>query len=592
MRLESYQCPRARVALHCRGLPTWHARGSRAGVDDASQPAHPPKNQSQTPAAAQTNKDSSRARVEALLDAPASGAATLAVKLTMPLGFIDFEYRQLEVRFRKEKFRKGGDGYARFVDVLREGGKRGAFVSTVAVPSDKVLRLQYRVRLEHHRADPVVGLDEVPHPTTGGWFLNGRAFLPSVHVVLPDGKEKEVDMEAALSLKVPAGHDLVSSVATGSGPWTAPSLGELRNALYYSGKFNRAAAGSGDVRVDLVSSDFGEVQLGILGAMTGFTLKAGTRLLGPLPKERLLIIYDRDAERAGGVVGKGISLLHDQSPSPEMSSPMGIVIVHELMHLWNRGDAWWLNEGLTRYLELVFSLRLDRATPEEATRRLLELNEKYRASAPKQSVEKATELEAYSAGALYCFCLDVELRRAGRSLFEVHRRARKAAGSGRVLSVAGFFDAMKALAPEVAEGAKKQMSAPGPIDLAPCLRRAGFRIQRKPARLLSAKALAVDVMKIRGHDLRTSKVLRTFDDSELESGDRITHVNGKLVSSFTDINHVVSKLGPGSAVNLTLLRANKKVALALKMPRLPVAAFVRYEALSVTATPKQHPLLD
>ncbi len=551
-----------------------------------------PKKQNPTPAAARTDKGSSRARVEAVLDAPSGRRANLAVDLIVPLGFIDFQYRQLEVRFRNEKFRKGGNGYARFVDVAREGGKRGAFVSTVAAPSDKVLRLQYRVRLEHHHADPVVGLDEVPHPTTGGWFLNGRAFLPSVHVVLPDGKEKEVDMEATLSLKVPAGHDLVSSVAAGSGPWTAPSLGELRNALYYSGKFDRAASGSGDVRIDLVSSDFGEVQLGILGAMTGFTLKAATRLLGPLPKKRLLIIYDRDAERAGGVVGKGISLLYDRPPSPEMSSPMGIVIVHELMHLWNRGDAWWLNEGLTRYLELVFSLRLDRATPQEATRRLLELNEKYRSSAPKQSVEKATELEAYSAGALYCFCLDMELRRAGRSLFAVHRRARKAAGAGRALSVAGFFDAMNALAPKVVEDAKKKLSAPGPIDLAPCLRRAGFRVQRKPAQLLSAKALAVDVMKIRGHDLRTSKVLRTFDDSPLKPGDRITTVNGTVVSSFTDINHVVSKLAPGSAVKLSLLRESKRIALALKMPKLPAAAYVRYEALSVTATPKQHPLLD
>ncbi|HMR04957.1 MAG TPA: hypothetical protein PKA88_04255 [Polyangiaceae bacterium] len=540
------------------------------------------------------------ARMRVALHAPPGQTAHLDVDFEMPLDFIDFDYRAVRVRFRDEKFRAGADGYGQFVQARGKDGRHAPLADPMPPPADKTVRLSYRVRLESHLADPVVGLDEVPHPvgsggsgaaTPKGWFLNGRAFVPTLHVVTAAGEEKEVDMDAELSLASPIGHDVISSVAPGKGPWRAPSASQLRNALYYSGKFTRSQAKWGNVRADIVSSDFGPSELESLRALTTKTLRVSQEWLGPLPEKRVLLVYDRAAERAGGVVGQGISLMYDVAPSAVASSPMGIVVVHELMHLYNRADSWWLNEGLTRYLELAMTLRLDGASIDEATRRLLELNEKYRASGASRSVAKATELEAYSAGALYCFCLDTDLRKRGASLAAVHRRARESAGEG-ALTEAGFFDAMTALAPEAVAAARRLLQAKGPVDLKPCLERAGYRVQRRTSRQLSTKALAVDVLNILGHDLDRAQVLRVPVGSRFRRGDVITSVNGSPVRDFDQIRWLVSSQPAGARLRLGLRRGNQELFEEVPLKPLPSSAYVVHESLKVTRTPATNSLLD
>jgi predicted metalloprotease with PDZ domain len=345
------------------------------------------------------------------------------------------------------------------------------------------------------------------------------------------------------------------------------------------------------VQAEIVSTDFSATELETLRALTTLSLRVSHGWLGPLPEKRVLIVYDRSAERAGGVVGQGISLLYDAAPSSVASSPMGIVVVHELMHLYNRADAWWLNEGLTRYLELAMTLRLDRASVDEATRRLLELNDKYRASGASRSVAAATDLEAYSAGALYCFCLDADLRKRGATLAAVHRRAREHAGEA-ALTEAGFFEAMTALAPKAVAPARRLLQAKGPLDLAPCLEKAGYQVQRRMARQLTAKALAVDVLNILGHDLDRAQVMRVPADSRFQSGDVITSVGGTPVRNFDQIRRLVSSQPAGARVAIALRRGDQDLSEKVTLKPLPASAYAVHESLKVTRTPATSSLLD
>ncbi|MEZ4227274.1 MAG: hypothetical protein R3B13_40430 [Polyangiaceae bacterium] len=581
---------------------------SSAPASMGARESKPPKQTQATPGEVAPLPDEDRATLRARLQPDRSGKWELDVQLRMPLAFVTQPYRALRVRFRDEAFRKGPSGYARFVDLLPETSaprSGGTTLRTAAAgsaprpwqeelepPQSKVLELHYRVRLEHHLADPVVGLDEVPHPTKGGYFLNGRAFVPTVHIVTADGSEKELDMDAALSLRVPAGQRLVASVGTGSGPWATPSLGELRNALYYSGKFQSTRVQRDAVETEIVSADFDARALAGLSTLVARTLELGTRHLGPLSPQRLLIVYDQDAERGGGVVGKGISLMYSEPPDGSAGSPMGIVVVHELMHLWNRGDVWWLNEGLTRYFELVMSLRLDGVASGEASARLIELNDRYRSAAPKASVDKAEGTEAYAAGALYAFCLDAELRRQGSDFFRLHRRMRELAGNGKALTATNFDAAVQQIAPALLPKARAQRAAKGPVELEPCLSRAGFSVKKSSQRRLTAAALATRVFGITGHDLNMAVVMRVPDGSPFHPGDRVLSVNGRSVRNFDEIGRVVSALSPGAPIAVAVQGSDGTREVPLRMPRLSPEAWTQHPVVAVTRLPQQNPLIE
>ncbi|MBX3131430.1 MAG: PDZ domain-containing protein [Polyangiaceae bacterium] len=519
--------------------------------------------------------------------------AEVDVELTLPLHWVPHGFESLQVRFRDEAFRKGPSGYARFVDRIHDDGSYRAWTPEFERPSSGSLRVRYRVRLDHHEYDPVVGLDEVPHPTARGWFVNGRAILPTVHVVTAGDRQREIDLAATLRLSLPEGWSSASSVAAGAGPsWQASSLAELRHALYYTGRFLERRVQVGGTTLDLVTQDFTAEQLAPLERLTTRTLERASVLLGALPAERLLLVVDRGAERAGGVVGKGISLLYDREPDDRASSPMGVVVVHELIHLWNRADAWWLNEGVTRYFEQVLAARLDGVGAREAGQRLADLATRYGAVHTRASVAEATESEAYAAGALWAFCVDAELRAASSSLFAVHRAAREAAGSGRALSSEGFLRALQQASPEVYRYAAQLLAAPGPIDVTPCLKRAGYGVRVREVQSFTAEALALQVLGISGHDVDSATVLRVQPASPLRAGDEILRVGRAPVRSMDEVSEALASLRPGTRALLSVRRGAGEERVGVVVPDLPADKRLRRKRWVVTSAPATSPLTD
>ncbi len=507
----------------------------------------------------------------------------LDVTLTVPLGWLPREADRVVVRFRNERFRAGPTNYSEFVRSIEPAGNEVPWQDDQTLPRDRVLRLRYRVHLDHAEADPVVGKDEVPHPTSAGWFLNGRAFLPRLYLPSAE-REKNLDMDAELVLHVPKSWALESSAGpVEKGHVRAPSLAELHDAIYYTGQFEKHVLKEGNVSITLATTDFSTADLNGLVDLLRRTLALGNRELGPIPPVHLLVVYDRDRERAGGVVGRGISLLNDAPPDAKASSSTGVVVVHELMHLWNRADAEWLSEGFTRWLELVMSLRLDNASAQETARRLLSIHDNYARAIGTGSIDKARDSLAYSGGAVLAFCLDADLRADGSSLFQVHRAARDK--SGVPLSAEGFVAAVDAVSDKSARALRERLAKKGPIDFGACLQRAGYKVRVSEYAGITAEALALDVLHIRGHDTSSAKVLRSEEGSQLRAGDVIELVEGEAVSSMEDIPYLLRKHRLGQRIQLLVRRGHDPVEITLTMPKLPKEARPKQQRYSVVSYP-------
>lgn len=507
----------------------------------------------------------------------------LDVALTVPLAWLPRDADRVVVRFRNERFRAGPTSYSEFVRGIDAARNEVPWQEEHTLPPDRVLSLRYRVHLEHAAADPVVGVDEVPHATAGGWFLNGRAFVPRLYLPTP-ARDKNLDLEAEIALHLPEGYALESSAgAESEGRIRTQSLAELHDAIYYTGKFQSKRLTEGSVDVTLVTSDFTAEDLAPLGSLVTRTLRLGAKELGTIPPVHLLLAYDKAAERAGGVVGRGISLLYEAPPDGRASSPMGVVVVHELMHLWNRADQEWMSEGFTRYLEVMMSLRLDAAEKEEIAERLLSVHDNYARAIGNGTIAQARDSLAYSGGAVIAFCTDADLKADGSSLALVHQAVRKK--TGVPLVVDELLNAVDAASKQSGVALRERLTRRGAIDFGKCLRQAGYRVKVTEYAGITAKALALDVLHIRGHDTSTAKVLRVEEGSPFQQGDVIESVEGTPIHSMEGVPYLLRRHRPGQIIHMLVRRGNATVRITLAMPKLAQTARPKQRRFVVVSYP-------
>ncbi|MCC7538613.1 MAG: hypothetical protein IT379_20480 [Deltaproteobacteria bacterium] len=372
-----------------------------------------------------------------------------------------------------------GRGFAQFVTVAGEGGQRTSWPARITV-TDGRLSIAYRVALRHHEASPARGLDEVPHPTRGGWFLAGRAFVPR-HIRLADGRA--LDVAGQLTIRAPSGWTIVGSPDREGDVFRASSFRGLADAVFALGDLRSTHVRVGEVDIAIVTSDFDEEVLDRMADLVRRILTEGQALLGPLPPSRLLVVHDRSAAGIdGGVVGRSIAVLTEHAPTGRAREDAAIVTVHELMHLWNRSEAWWINEGMTRYLEVLLSLRLDRADEAAAMAAWLPVVRRYEAEAEGQTIAASTGAWGYAAGAVAMFCADTHLRRTTQTtLLEVHRRARTqgvAPGGGNTVSADALLSALDAASADTGAYVRALVAQRGSIDVDACFARAGYALSR------------------------------------------------------------------------------------------------------------------
>ncbi|MCK5800471.1 MAG: hypothetical protein KAI47_24950, partial [Deltaproteobacteria bacterium] len=425
----------------------------------------------------------------------------LDVDYRLPLAWLPSLPKTVDLRFFAQAvFSKAGQKrYVDFVRLLGPKGQELPFGGHFQLPGPYVrhgtLHIHYRVRLKHHEAGPIYGRDDAPHPTKKGWQLIGRAFLPQT--ILLD-KNKRLGLRTQLSFSLPSGWHMTSTFDRDDTEFHGRTMAMV-HAVYHVGRFARREVHQGKTVVEIVSGDFDARELAPVEKLVGAALDQGEALLGKLGKRRLLVVIDKNPEGfQGGVIGGTVTVTTAVAPLPNAMEATGVVLIHELMHLWNRADRFWLHEGMARYLELLVKLRVDHASPARAIDELLSIYRAYRQHAKAgRTIAKAQAL-AYDGGATALFCADAELRAQHQgTILDVHRATRAhATSSGGRLSTQGFLAEIARRSPAIAKRLVKRLASTQPIDIAPCLVAAGYAPTTLTYRGYTHKAILTDVLRV------------------------------------------------------------------------------------------------
>lgn len=458
----------------------------------------------------------------------------------------------LEMPFYSESFKKA-KGYQDFVSA--KGAPFEGRIEAASGPVDMV----YQVALTHAQAAPRHGLDEVPHKTSKGWMLVGRAFLP---VLKRDGQRWSVPT----LLKIDAPQGVVSSAGRAQGPAQVGSLSDLSDAFYYLGPHESITVTRGQTTVRIMSADFSAEALAPLKTLVDKTLSTAEASLGPAPKKERFLIFDRQSLGfAGGVIGGDITLMSSTPPTASALAPIGAVVVHELGHLWVHADAPWLSEGFNSYFELMWGLRIDGASPRAGLDALMRLHTRYQANRKPQPIAKAKGLAAYTDGAMLAFCLDAELRQKNHTLIEVFKAA---LGGSPGTTVADLKAAVKAADPQSAAYLEAVLNSPDGVDFDGCLKSAGLTSKTESFKAFSLRDLVVSVLKITGFSPQQAQVFRIKPDSVLKVGDVIQSVDGAPIKLIPEVNWALRDKKPGQKVQLKVLRDGAVQELELVVPKV------------------------
>ncbi len=483
----------------------------------------------------------------------------LAVQLSVPREILPRGTKLLELPFMEEPFGKAR-GYASFVKLANGADYQGQFqLSPDETGSEPALNIAYTVDLTHELAEPKKGVDEVPFHTSVGWFLSGRAFIPTLKA---DGALLDVRMRVRFPHD-----DVVDAFSAVPGEGREAKNTELRDAFYVMGPVRQKELGAAGTTFRLTSGDvssfFG------LEALVQDTAGFAADQLGDLSARPRLVAYHQHATRGGGVVGYDTSIVGPEIPR-EALSPLGRVTVHELLHQWSRSDVTWLSEGFTRYFELKALAALaarDGAVSE--TDALGWLSDEFDVHAMESQGKALRELDgnaAYAGGAMLAYCLDVDLTRGGASLEAVYAAARgKSPGAGA--TQAEFRAALKSY-PKLTARLDELLDQAGTFPLADCFKRDQVQPRVTEYRGLELRDLALEVLHISGFNVNDNLVERAVEGSKFEPGDSLIALAGENIAAMRQLPWVLRNTKPGQRVTVKVRREEAEVSFALVFPKL------------------------
>ncbi|MGE0789929.1 MAG: hypothetical protein AB7S26_29920 [Sandaracinaceae bacterium] len=495
------------------------------------------------------------------------GVPEIAVDVAVDVGFVDPVPASVTLYFAEIELGDGDSSAVRFLTADAPASVDRDAGTLTAPVVDGVARARYRVALEHGRHDPVHGIDNAPHPTAGGWSVPGLVVFPSI-ARIDDGRS--LDGIGVVRMRLPEGWSHHHSVGADDAS-RVEHFGELGQAIHTFGTYDVTRIERGASVVRVVSSDYRAAELAPLSSLITRTLDAGAELLGPLPPGALTIVMDRvGASYEGGLVGTTGIVLSGPDPGSLRAHEMpGLIVVHELMHLWSRGETPWLNEGLTRMLEIALGVILEDLGPDEAAAQLGERVERYYATAGTSRRVRGDEAGAweYEGGLAVLLSVEGELRAAGTSILDVHRALREQ--HGLPVTVAALRDALDARVPGLGARLDGWLDHEGPLDLAAPLTALGFEAEATTARRLTPRALIVDVLGVRGLDTTRMTITAVRDGSALEVGDRVLEVNGQRARSLQEMAWALLDVRAGRPFDVVVQRGDGPArAVRMRMPRL------------------------
>ena len=156
----------------------------------------------------------------------------------------------------------------------------------------------------------------------------------------------------------------------------------------------------------------------------------------------------------------------------------------------------------------------------------------------------------------------------------------------RFHSVAPLAAAAAALAPEPRAYLESLVRVAGPIELGPCLARAGYRVERVGYRGYTPRALALELLKVTSYSMQRAEIFKTLEGSAFRAGDIIREVDGAPVDSVPAIEPLLARARRRVAV--TLLRDGALQTVELPIPRVSPKERARHERLTIAELDASH----
>ena len=484
------------------------------------------------------------------------GQQVLDVALTLPPGLVDNDTRVL-VDFVNEPFAKRPGGYRAFVTLASQHD--AGVVLTRKAPTT----LRYQVDLHHHEAGPEFGVDNVPHPTNGGWHVVGSAFIPRIRVVDSQSDEPGEDLVVSVDVQmdVPTGWRDIRST---QGRMT---LQTARPTVYYVGDFHTHQVQVGNVTLVLVSSSLTEAAAEELLTLVAQAIAQLETHLGPLPATRKLLIYDR-AEQGfdGGVIGDAVTILSSSTSRFTPAAPDAGLMIHELTHMWLRGEPWWWGEGFTTYVEHIVRYELTGLSEVEIAQSMADLYTwNYRPKRGEGPVHSADISWAYPAGAIVAYCLDTDLAAAGSSLGAVLKDARTRAGN-ETPGTDDLFAAVERVSNPVSKRLHALLNQTEPIEMVSCIERAGFQVELETISAYTPAAMALKILRVPSYSPQRAEVFAIRDGSPFQPGDIIESIQGESIERVVEIDRALARTRPGERVVAQVLRDGERLLVEFPLP--------------------------
>ena len=562
-------------ALACGAVPQAQSAAPELPLAASSTPrAHPPQWSSDAPP---------RSCVQ--FDAGFEGEATMGVSISIPPALVPEGGGALTLRFRPSVY---GRGYAqRYALRVDEHGTKTAWDPTVPLSPDGA-RAGLLLDLSYHAKSPRHGAHHHSAPIPAGWHLQGRSFIPDL---LLDGEPWIVPVCLRLrgpgepgAPEDPVAQSIVSSAPGSQGSYHGPDFRRLANATWLLGGFDErsrvvALSGGRSISVTVASPDWSAATLDSVMALARRALQEGDRLLGPPDTDRVLITGLLGAQHTLGMNnGGGMLIRSPDHPHGTATTPVGYVIVHELMHNWSPGSRvvrpLWMREGFTDALAIKVASAVDEIPAQVADRGWWRLLRLAISTGKGLRIADARGARAYQAGAALAYCLEPAL--PGGDFVALFRRARAAFGPDETFSAYDLADLVQDEAPMAADALRTWPEAVDALDLEGCLAGHGLREQEEVFRGIEGRSLAVEVLGATSFTFSSKEqgfvVRRPRPGSIFQAKDLLRRVNGTWVAHLADVDWALRDVPPGEGVNLEVLRGGALLELRLDMPEVDALA--------------------
>ena len=224
-----------------------------------------------------------------------------------------------------------------------------------------VVKLSYRVNLDHEKHDWSGGIDGVAYKRDHGVFYSGRSLF------IMNGSSPE---SIIVNFEVPE-HWKVSTVwdqnETGTNSFRVETYDELSESMLFAGEheqfifkrdgFELLLALGGE---EIIAKN--EEYVNLASGVLDYYIELMGGVPNPSPENpfhRALVIINPYEQPDGEVIGNCISILESNQADPMAQMMSRFVYAHELFHLWNGKSFFpsdlrceWFKEGVSNYYTL------------------------------------------------------------------------------------------------------------------------------------------------------------------------------------------------------------------------------------------------